>query len=287
MNIPKVTSVHTKDKKISLPSLWPYRLLGNIFLIVFLIFFSSGIIIIKDNIVGQKLNGLSDYFYQMTTYLGFTLDDVVIYGRDKTSLEDIHNIISSNRGDNILHIDINRIREGIEQLPWVKSVIVSRSYSPNILKIKIKERKVHSIWQINNTFFPIDENGAIIHSEYVPSHPMLLIVGKGAPQHLDELLPVISEDKELYKRIKIANLISERRWNLILDDIENGITVKLPHKDIHKAWKKIIKLNKTQGLLKRKLTIIDLRFDNKVLVKPRKFSGSDRINLHDITESNI
>ena len=71
-------------------------------------------------------------------------------------------------------------------------------------------------------------------------------------------------------RIKVANFISKRRWNIILDDIRKGVTVKLPEDNLEKAWKKLIKLDETKGILKRKLTIIDLRLDGKVTVKLRK-----------------
>ncbi len=274
------------NKKVYLPRLWPYRLLGNIFILVLLGFFCFGIIIIKTNLVEQKLTSLSDYFYGLTTYMGFTLDDILVYGRNKTSLEEINNIVGSHEGDNILRLNLHQIKTDLEQLPWVKSATVSRHYLPNILKIEIKERRVQSLWQINNTFYPIDTEGAVIHAEYIPDRPTLLLVGKGAPEHMQELIHIVGYDKTLYARIKVATYISERRWNLILDDIEDGITIKLPAQDTEQAWKKLIKLNKTQGLLKRKLTIIDLRFKNKVLVKPRKNANGESLKLDMEQESN-
>lgn len=238
-------------------------------------------VIAKNNLVTQKLNSLSDYFYTLTSYLGFTVDDILVYGRNKTAIEEINNIVNTRRGDNILRLDIRQMKSDLEQLPWVKSATVSRSYLPNLLKITLKERRVRSLWQINNAFYPIDTDGAVIRADFVPSRPVLLIVGRGAPEHLNELLTAVEDDNEVFPRIKVANFISGRRWNLILDDVENGITVKLPAEDMDKAWKKLLKLNKTQGLLKRKLTIIDLRFANKVLVKSapnlrRRTSGFGR-----------
>ena len=73
----------------------------------------------------------------------------------------------------------------------------------------------------------------------------------------------------------------------MLDDIENGITIKLPEQNIDQAWKKLLKLNTTQGLLKRKLTIIDLRFPNKVIVKLGKMTPDERKKLKDVKESRI
>ena len=65
----------------------------------------------------------------------------------------------------------------------------------------------------------------------------------------------------------MARYVSKRRWDLIFDDVENGIIVKLPQENVEDAWKKLIKLDKTKGILKRKLTFIDLRLKNKVVVK--------------------
>lgn len=47
----------------------------------------------------------------------------------------------------------------------------------------------------------------------------------------------ITDDQNIFQRIKVANYISGRRWNIVLDDVENGITVKLPEKHIDEAWK--------------------------------------------------
>lgn len=90
------------------------------------------------------------------------------------------------------------MKSDLEQLPWVKSATVSRSYLPNLLKITLKERRVRSLWQINNAFYPIDTDGAVIRADFVPSRPVLLIVGRGAPEHLNELLTAVEDDNEVF-----------------------------------------------------------------------------------------
>ena len=107
-----------------------------------------------------------------------------------------------------------------------------------MIHISIREKKVKSIWQYQNEFYPIDEDGKIIETEYVLQKNILQIVGQGAPEHINSLLKIIENDKELFARVKVANFISERRWNLIFDDVLNGITVKLPEDDVADAWKK-------------------------------------------------
>ena len=255
------------ENKIYAPVLWPYRLLGNMILVGFIWLLTFGVITIRHNLVSKHIDSLLTEIYNKTATAGWGLDDVTLEGREKTSKDDVLHVIGLKRGDNILEIDLKAVCEKVKTLPWVKEASVSRRYFPNVIHISIREKKVKSIWQYQNEFYPIDEDGKIIETEYVLQKNILQIVGQGAPDHINSLLNIIENDKELFSRVKVANFISGRRWNLIFDDVLNGITVKLPEEDVADAWKKLVKLDKTRGILKRKLTFIDLRLKNKVIVK--------------------
>ena len=277
----------TIPSRISLPREWPFRLAGNLFLLGVIFMLASVIITIKTNLIGRKLTDRSTEFYNYSAGLGFKIDDIVITGRDKTAKQDILNALQLSRETNILNLDLRDLQQKVEQLPWVRHAVVKRRFFPNIIQIDIRERQVQSIWQLDHKFRPIDGEGNVIEADYTPDHPILLIVGEGAPENITALMKSITDDQNIFQRIKVANYISGRRWNIVLDDVENGITVKLPEKHIDEAWKKLLKLNTTQGLLKRKLTIIDLRFPNKVIVKLGKMTPEERKKLKDVKERRI
>ena len=277
----------TIPSRISLPREWPFRLAGNLFLLGVIFMLASVIITIKTNLIGRKLTDLSTEFYNYSAGLGFKIDDIIITGRDKTAKQDILNALQLSRETNILYLDLRDLQQKVEQLPWVRHAVVKRRFFPNIIQIDIRERQVQSIWQLDHKFRPIDGEGNVIEADYSPDHPILLIVGEGAPENITTLMKSITDDQNIFQRIKVANYISGRRWNIVLDDVENGITVKLPEKHIDEAWKKLLKLNTTQGLLKRKLTIIDLRFPNKVIVKLGKMTPEERKKLKDVKERRI
>lgn len=279
-NSPEPTKVTTPpDNKVSLPNVWVYRLLGNAFILAFIFLIAFITITIRTNLVSKQMAGLTEEFYTLTTRLGFTLDDIIIEGREKTSPQEVLDIIQLQRGHNIFNIDIHGLKQKIETLPWVKKAIIRRLYYPNILLISLKEREVASIWQIKDRFYPIDTEGNVITADFKPTKPILLIVGEKAPENINELLDIIKDDNDIFPRVKVANYISERRWNLILDDIRTGITIKLPEENVEAAWKKLIKLDKTKGILKRKLTNIDLRLEDKVIFKIEKISKEEREKL--------
>ena len=258
------------ESKIYENVVWPYRLVGNLLLICAIWVVTVCVITVRHNLVGKQIDSLLADVYNKSATIGWGLDDITLEGRQKTSVTDVMQVVELQRGDNILEINLQEVRDRIKSLPWVKDVTVIRRYFPNIIHISIKEKTVKSIWQYKNEFYPIDEDGQIIETEYVPQKNILQIIGEGAPENLNNLLQIIEPDKELFSRLKAANFISKRRWNLIFDDVEHGITVKLPEEDVAAAWKKLVKLDKTRGILKRKLTLIDLRLKNKVVVRLNK-----------------
>lgn len=253
--------------KIYAPIVWPYRLIGNFLLIGFIWFLTLGVITVRHNLVGKQIDSLLLELYNKTAVFGWGLDDVTLEGRNKTTKEAVLQAVGLQRGDNILEINLEDIRDKVLTLPWVKSASVTRRYFPNVIHIGIVEKKVKAIWQYQQEFYPIDEEGQIIETEYVPQKDLLLIIGKGAPEHFNKLLQIVEENSELFQRLKAANYISNRRWDLIFDNVENGVTVKMPEENVATAWKKLAKLDKTRGILKRKLTFIDLRLKNKVIVR--------------------
>ena len=258
------------DNKISLVNEWPYRLLGNGLIIGIILFLASITITIKTDLINKQLLSLKDSFFLMTSELGFTLDDIIVEGRKHTGKEELLAQSGLNRHSNILEIDLYELKRRIEELPWVKQARIRRSYSPNVIQISLKEHEVKSLWQHQEKFYPISEEGKVIEAPYTPDKPLLLIVGDNAPEHINELLSELDTGSEIFQRIRVAHYISNRRWNLILDDISNGITIKLPAQGVKEAWKKLLKLNKSKNILKRKLTNIDLRLKGKVIVKLEK-----------------
>lgn len=281
------TQLTVKSNIVSEPKEFTLRFLGNLLILVFIFLLAFVTLLLNTDIVEKKMQELSQDMYDFASDLGLTLDDVLIVGRDKTSSKDILKTLRVKRGDNFLKINIHDLKNRIESLPWVKSAIIKRKFFPNVLEIILTERNVRSIWQINEQFHPIDDDGHVIDAPFHSDKPILLIVGEGAPQNINKLLAAISSNKKILERVKVANYISNRRWNLVLDDIENGITIKLPEENIETAWKKLLKLDATNGILKRKLTIIDLRLEGKVTVKLKKSDGKAPLMLNSAKERHV
>lgn len=275
----KIQKNIVNGNEVMLPNGFFYSFIGNFFLLFVIFSLCVTIVLMREDFLSQQLGNFEERFYEITDDLGFKIDDVIIKGRKYTTKNEISDALQAYKGDNVIKYDLWNAKRRLEELPWVKEATVRRSFFPNIIYASVEEKKAIAVWQIGDDFYPIDEDGKIINTLLIPDGISLLIVGKEAPEHIKELRKLIDMDEEIKERVKAVQYISSRRWNIILDDIENGVTIKLPEENAAEAWKKLIKLNTTEGILKRKLTFIDLRLPDKVVVKLQKNEDPSAIKV--------
>ena len=242
------------------------RLLGNLLILALISSVCIIIVTLRDNLINRQIESILQTFYDKSAQYGFDIEDIIVEGREKTSLEEINAQINLHRGDSLLGVDIKALRENLKTLPWIKDAQIKRTYFPNTIQIRLFEKEVIALWQSGNNFYPVDVDGNLIEAEFTPTHEILVIVGRRAPQKIVELLNLTAQTPDIHKRIKAAVLYGGRRWDIILDSIENGITIKLPEENLQQTWDRFNKINNKHGLLKRKLTTLDLRYPNKLNV---------------------
>lgn len=267
----KTEQKQNDDAIVRLPLENMARLRATAVILFFIALAAFLIIIFKTDFVHKKFSEFENQVLDYVGGRGFGLEDVIVVGRQKTTVDELNRALQLKRNDNLLKIDISLLKRRLDQLPWIRDVRIIRHFFPNILKIEIAEKEVFALWQFNERLYPLDYDGYVIEAEYKPRKQLLLVVGDGAPDYIKPVLKMIADaDKSYLPRVKVINFISGRRFNIILDDIKEGITVKLPEENFEEAWKKLIELDKVKGILKRKLTIIDLRLKDKVIVRLRK-----------------
>lgn len=255
------------DKVVKPTKEWAYRLVGMTGIILIVSSLALIAMMFRDDIISQKFNKLMSAVYRISAEHGMYVEDVIVEGNKRTSYDDLVMALNLSDNESILGINIEKLQSKIEQLTWVKSCVVKRSFFPNNILVNIEERRVKAIWEYEGRYYPVDEDGNVIEvEEYEPDAPILVLAGEGAPHHLAELLKAFKQDEELAAKIKAAVFVSNRRWDLVFGTKDNGIVVKLPEEGIDKAYQKISLLNKRQGIFKRKLTSFDLRYPNRIVV---------------------
>ena len=90
-----------------------------------------------------------------------------------------------------------------------------------------------------------------------------LVIGYGAPQGAD-FIEKIRRYPELASRVKGFIRVAERRWDLRL---ENGMTIRLPETGEDEAIAEVLRLDREDGLLSRDIASVDLRLDDRLVIR--------------------
>lgn len=215
------------------------------------------------------LKGLSDMPQQAVESLstvGLSVEEVLVSGRNNTAAADILDALGAVRGTPIFDIDIPKAKSRITALPWVSKAEIVR-HLPNSLHINISEYSAIALWQKDGRHFLVATDGTSISEVDATYTGLPVVVGNDAPRHASKLFEELTNQPALNARLKAAVRYGDRRWDILLDQIENGIVIKLPETDISAAWDGLAALDAKNQLLSRAISEVDLRIPGRLVVK--------------------
>lgn len=212
----------------------------------------------SERIYAQALSATAD--------AGLKVDEIYIEGRTRTSPEHILAALKLRRGDPILGVDLKVAKARLEALSWVRTAVVERRL-PGSIYLHITERDPIALWQNQGRFVLVDRDGRQIDDSVEAFAHLPLVVGEDAPRHAAELIAILGSQPGMMTRVKAAVRVGNRRWNLKLDDINGGIDVRLPEEEPADAWKRLADLDREHALLARKVTMIDLRLPDRLVLR--------------------
>lgn len=200
----------------------------------------------------------------LTADAGLKVQEVVVQGRRHTPPRDLLAAMRVDRGDPIVAFDPAEARARVEALPWIKSAVVERAF-PDTIRITLVERKPLALWQDEGTLRLIDTDGEIIGiKDLRPFRDLPILVGEGVAPNASALIRLIDEEPVLAGRVTAAVRVSDRRWNV---RIEDRVNVKLPAEGAEDAWRRLARIEQEHGILQRDIVAVDLRYEDRVIVR--------------------
>ena len=198
---------------------------------------------------------------------GLIVREVIVEGRSKTKKSALLQALQVSEGDNILAINITEMQDRIKKLPWVKSARIERHF-PNKISLTLFERTPMARWQTNRMLKLIDVDGDVIPRVDLTRFSNLpIIIGKNAPKIAGQILKTLSNEPHLFRRVKSLTLVSDRRWDVQLD---NQINVHLPEKNPGKAWAHLATVEQGHNIFGDQVQGIDMRLENQLIIKIEK-----------------
>ncbi|HEX7793256.1 MAG TPA: FtsQ-type POTRA domain-containing protein [Vicinamibacterales bacterium] len=217
------------------------------------------------------------------------IDHIVVSGNHRLATADVLSILGGLRGENIVLSDLDAWREHLVMSPWVRDATFRRSL-PSTVEVVVAEREPLGIGRQKGQLFLVDERGAVIDN-YGPQYADLdlpiidgLTIGSSAGDadaHRGELaarvIQAIRTKPGLAKRLSQVDVTDQHNAAVILNGDQAVIYVGddrfVPRLESY------LDLASTLRARVAAIDYVDLRFDDRIYVRPTKASksaGSDR-----------
>jgi len=198
--------------------------------------------------------------------IGFRVKTVTVQGGSDISTPYVLRAAALTSGQPILGLDLEALRERVEEVGWVKSAKVVRLL-PDTVVIAVKERPRLAVWQHGGQTVVVDKDGQIIpEADPGAFSDLPLIVGEGANEAAATILPDVVARPALMSRLEALVRVDGRRWDLRLKD---GSVIQLPATQEDAALIQFDQLDQKSRLLDVGFERLDLRDPEMITVRPR------------------
>ena len=206
--------------------------------------------------VGRAIHGVKSATAAVLEDAGFGISNVHLAGNVRTPPESILAALGFEPGQSIFDADIHDARARLMKLDWVADAEVRRRY-PDDISVRIVEKLPFALWQApDDRIYVVERSGGLITAQGIEAFRRLpYLIGAGGSSAAD-IVDAVAAHRAISARIKAYQRVSERRWNLILDD---GVVVKLPEIGWAKELDALEHLIIDKGILERDVSEIDLR----------------------------
>jgi cell division protein FtsQ len=209
-------------------------------------------------VLGRAFQGARMATDTVVNDAGFTIRNIHIAGGQRTPAQTIAAALDLKTQQSIFSADLTAARARLLALDWVASAEVVRRY-PDTIYVSIVEKRPFALWQppANAAIAVVERNGRPITTQGIEQFVRLpKLVGAGAPQASAELVDAVAAHRAVNAHIAYFELVSQRRWNLVLND---GVVVKLPEQGWKSELDALEHLITIKGVLERDVAEIDMR----------------------------
>lgn len=200
----------------------------------------------------------------------FPLREVAFSGNTHLSEEELRVISAVNMGEGLLHLSGKEVAERLLKSPWIRDVSVRKDF-PDRIMIKIHEASPFAILESKGKAFLIDEKGKMLE-EMKDAVPFLPVIAADPAENNDNLVEAL----QLAKVVKDNKVATERNRVEILTGnapesismVMDNVVIKIGDGDYERKLRRYLELE--EEIKKRAIPVdyIDLRFANRVVVKP-------------------
>ena len=216
----------------------------------------------KDLIVEQLVLNRERFLFGLNNN---TTPNLIVLGNnyiDKKSLiYELKTKLDEGKNSN----NLNLISNILNKKNLIKKFIITKT-SNNLITIKIEEKNIIGLLNIENNNYLIDEFNNIIETKITPNlFHLPVFIGKNSNKNASVILNLIKES-DINLNYLSFSFVDQRRWNI---NLKNGVKILLPETKVLDTLKLLNKVASKYNILNGNFTEIDMRIYGKYFLKPK------------------
>ena len=201
----------------------------------------------------------------------FAIKAVEISGATHTAASGVERIAAAYKGRNLFRLDIASVQKDFLTLPWVERIQIEKKL-PDTLAIRIIERVPVALVVRDGTPQYVDSRGRIFAdlSPAAGNDELPLITsadGDVVRRSVDFLEKIRTSDPQLYSRI--SEIVALEAGGFRLFDRALATYVFISDLDSFEKWRSLYRVAAVEGYLPGSIEYADLRFSDRIVLKPR------------------
>ena len=212
----------------------------------------------------------------------FAVKAIELAGVVHSPRADLDRLTSRYVGSNLFQVDIASVQRDLRSISWIDRIEIEKKL-PDTLRIRITERTPVALAFSESELRYVDEHGVSFAalSPAVGNPDLPLVSGaKGADlERCVALLRDVSRsDPQLYSRISEVKPVAPDAYALF--DRELGAFVYAKRSELSSKWRTLHALARAEKLGHGSLVYADLRFTDRIVIKPREAAILDQGATH-------
>ena len=211
---------------------------------------------------------------------------IVVSGQHRLSVGEVEALVGGVRGQNIFRIDFDEYRQRVMDSPWVASVTLWRVL-PATVEVRVVERVPMAIARLGHDLYLVDDAGVIIDEYGALYRDLDLPVVDGLATWTDRkgpdvsgervqltsaLLEALSARPDLLRRVSQVDVSNPRDAAVMFDS--DLVWLHLGDERFLERIHTYLELAPTFGERFDRVDYVDLRFDERVFVRPAGRAGA-------------
>jgi cell division protein FtsQ len=171
-------------------------------------------------------------------------------------------------GTNVFRVELDEIRERVEQLPWVRYALVERIL-PDQIVIKIVEREPVGLARIRGEVYQFDAEGMVLDPDVGNGSSFPILDGlrggdkKGNSVKVEKYQKVIED----LGQASLSEIHINETGEVTVVSASDPLMINLGSGDFRNRWRRYLQLRAQIQQQYPEAVRIDLRFRNQVIVR--------------------